>query len=171
MSEEGFFAQKLDSPCDLCLYHPRVVLYTRQRGSPMSQKNTISSPMAEDRFLLSWHRTVAVSVMASALMAGSAVAQKAPEGREEFARYAQKLRETALMKLERMEPRVQLPTTGQRNAYSPAYARRDSGRYPWKTNIVTTVFWVGEKATARNPVANHASSWDKNWAKDRKSVV
>ena len=133
----------------------------------MSQKNTLSSPMVEDRFAFSWRRSFTVSLAASALVTSSSLvfAQKAPEDREEFARYAQKLRETALTKLERMEPRVQVPTTAQRNTYSP-YARRDTGRYPWKTNIVTTVFWVGEKATARNPVANHASSWDANWVKN-----
>lgn len=36
-------------------------------------------------------------------------------------------------------------------------------RYPWKQQIVTTVFWIGEEPTARNPVPNRASSWDKNW--------
>ncbi|MGI8957866.1 MAG: hypothetical protein ACR2II_13270 [Chthoniobacterales bacterium] len=39
-------------------------------------------------------------------------------------------------------------------------------RYPWKKDIVTTVFWIGEKPTANNPVPNHASSWDKSWAKN-----
>jgi hypothetical protein len=39
------------------------------------------------------------------------------------------------------------------------------GRFSWKQNIVTTVFWIGEKPTANNPVPNHASSWDKNWAR------
>jgi len=38
-------------------------------------------------------------------------------------------------------------------------------RLPWKRNIVTTVFWIGEKATGNNPVPNHASSWDKDWAR------
>ena len=33
-------------------------------------------------------------------------------------------------------------------------------RFPWKTEIVTTVFWIGENPTANNPVPNHASSWD-----------
>jgi hypothetical protein len=37
-------------------------------------------------------------------------------------------------------------------------------RFPWKTNIVTTVFWIGEKPTANNPVPNRASSWDKHWS-------
>lgn len=38
--------------------------------------------------------------------------------------------------------------------------------FSWKTNIVTTIFWVGEKPTANNPVPNHASSWDMKWAKN-----
>src|SRR2546430_9274414 len=38
-------------------------------------------------------------------------------------------------------------------------------RYPWKKNIVTTVFWIGEKPSENNPVPNRASSWDKDWSK------
>jgi hypothetical protein len=38
-------------------------------------------------------------------------------------------------------------------------------RYPWKQQIVTTVFWVGEKPSDNNPVPNRASSWDKEWSK------
>ena len=34
---------------------------------------------------------------------------------------------------------------------------------PWHYQIRATVFWVGEKPTARNPVPNAASSWDQNW--------
>ncbi|MBT8036108.1 MAG: hypothetical protein KJO21_01060 [Verrucomicrobiae bacterium] len=36
-------------------------------------------------------------------------------------------------------------------------------RYPWKQNITTTIFWIGEKPTANNPTPNHASSWDTQW--------
>ena len=39
-------------------------------------------------------------------------------------------------------------------------------RYPWKRDIVTTTFWIGEKPAKNNPVPNHASSWDENWAKN-----
>jgi hypothetical protein len=39
----------------------------------------------------------------------------------------------------------------------------DAGRYPWKQNIVTTVFWIGEGATRSNPVANTQSAWDLSW--------
>ncbi len=38
--------------------------------------------------------------------------------------------------------------------------------YPWKNDIVTTVFWIGEKPTENNPTPNHASSWDKDWTKN-----
>ena len=38
-------------------------------------------------------------------------------------------------------------------------------KYSWKHDIVTTTFWVGEKPTKNNPVPNHASSWDGQWAK------
>lgn len=81
----------------------------------------------------------------------------------EFASYAEKLRESALLK---MEPRVQVRTSG-RTVQLPSTStssRRHAGRHPWKTNIVTTVFWVGERPTARNPTPNHASSWDPKWA-------
>jgi hypothetical protein len=35
--------------------------------------------------------------------------------------------------------------------------------YPWKTSIVTTVFWIGERPSGNNPVPNRTSSWDKDW--------
>jgi len=38
-------------------------------------------------------------------------------------------------------------------------------RYPWRKEIVTTVFWIGETPSGNNPVPNRSSSWDKNWAK------
>ncbi len=74
----------------------------------------------------------------------------------DFAKYAQKLRENALLK---MEPTVQVQTSGQ----STGRSWLGGGRYPWKQNIVTTVFWIGEGTTARNPTPNRASSWDPNW--------
>src|SRR5205809_4132 len=38
-------------------------------------------------------------------------------------------------------------------------------RYSWKKNIVTTVFWIGERPSGNNPVPNRVSSWDKNWSR------
>ena len=68
----------------------------------------------------------------------------------DFAKYAMKLREKALLKV---EPQVFVPTSSR-----PAVQR-----FAWKTNIVTTVFWIGEQAGGNNPVPNFRSSWDLNW--------
>jgi hypothetical protein len=68
----------------------------------------------------------------------------------DFAKYAMKLREQALLKV---EPQVFVPTS----------SRPTTQRFPWKMNIVTTVFWVGEQAGGNNPVPNYRSSWDFNW--------
>src|SRR6266404_1650206 len=68
----------------------------------------------------------------------------------DFAKYAMKLREQALVKV---EPQVLIPTSSH-----PAVQR-----YPWKMSIVTTVFWVGEEAGGNNPVPNYKSCWDLNW--------
>jgi hypothetical protein len=70
----------------------------------------------------------------------------------DFERYARTLRESALLKL---EPRVLMPTTA-----SPLST---SDKYPWKRNIVTTIFWVGESSAQNNPVHNYSSSWDVGW--------
>jgi hypothetical protein len=54
-------------------------------------------------------------------------------------------------------------------AFAPSHlrsARPSPGeRYPWKRQIVTTVFWIGEKPSENNPVPNRSSSWDKEWSK------
>lgn len=42
----------------------------------------------------------------------------------------------------------------------------EKDRYPWKTGINTTTFWVGETPTKNNPTPNHASSWDGKWARN-----
>jgi hypothetical protein len=68
----------------------------------------------------------------------------------DFANYARRLREQALLKV---EPQVFVPTT----------SRPITQRFPWKTNIVTTVFWIGEQAGGNNPVPNNRSCWDLNW--------
>src|SRR2546430_15202252 len=68
----------------------------------------------------------------------------------DFAKYAMRLREQALLKV---EPQVFVPTS----------SRPTTQRFPWKINIVTTVFWVGEQAGGNNPVPNYRSSWDLNW--------
>lgn len=86
--------------------------------------------------------------------AGSLQAQNSNlSSSEDFDRFARKLRESALSSI---EPKVFVPTTSG--------ARGINGRYPWRLNIITTTFWVGESATTNNPVHNRSSSWDMDWA-------
>ncbi len=70
----------------------------------------------------------------------------------DFSRYAMKLREESIL---RLEPQVIVPTDSNRGGVR--------GLYPWKLNIVATIFWVGEQAGQNNPVHNFSSSWDLNW--------
>ena len=50
-------------------------------------------------------------------------------------------------------------------AGDPPFAQA-AERYPWRRNIVTTTFWVGERPSKKNPVPNHISCWDEHWAKN-----
>ena len=54
-------------------------------------------------------------------------------------------------------------------AFAPTHLRSappsPSEPYPWKRQIVTTVFWIGEKPSENNPAPNRSSSWDKEWSK------
>ncbi len=45
----------------------------------------------------------------------------------------------------------------------PSSLGQGFNRYPWKRDIFTTVFWIGERPTAHNPVPNNKSTWDSNW--------
>src|ERR1700730_4091671 len=98
-------------------------------------------------------RIVALLILTSAVSALRAEEQSTSPyaTAADFAKYAMKLREQALLKV---EPMVQIPTSSRASVPS---------RYQWKTNIVTTVFWVGEQAGGNNPVPNFKSSWDANW--------
>jgi hypothetical protein len=91
------------------------------------------------------------------VLAGTGAAQSPYQTSSDFAKYAQKLRESAILK---MEPTVQVSTTGHSSLMS---LFSGSDRYPWHTQIVTTIFWVGERAAGNNPTPNRASSWDPNW--------
>lgn len=92
--------------------------------------------------------------LALSVASAAALAQTSPyRSSEEFARYAMKLREAALSAI---EPRINIPTTARTNTVG--------GVYQWKQDIITTCFWVGENASVNNPVSNHSSCWDLNWA-------
>jgi hypothetical protein len=101
---------------------------------------------------------LAPGILPTRALAESATAPASPSlgspfsERAEFVRYAERLRESVLQSL---EPEVKSSTA------SPSLL--NVGRYPWKTGIVTTTFWVGESASTNNPVHNRSSSWDLNW--------
>src|SRR5712671_3170565 len=80
-------------------------------------------------------RTLAFIFLTSAIAALHAEEQSSSPyaTAADFAKYAMKLREQALLKV---EPQVFVPTSSR-----PAIQR-----FAWKTNIVTTVFWIGEQA-------------------------
>lgn len=47
--------------------------------------------------------------------------------------------------------------------FAPSQPRTEFTKYPWKRNIVTTIFWIGEAPGQNNPVPNNKSSWDTKW--------
>ena len=55
-------------------------------------------------------------------------------------------------------------------AFAPRQLRtapaKSSERFAWRKEIVTTIFWIGEKPSENNPVPNRASSWDRDWTKN-----
>jgi len=102
----------------------------------------------------------------------SAGAQPPAEGSTDLAKYAMKLPEKELL---RIEPKVgRLPANGNfrlpglSDGTGSAISGRNSlgtgsGEYAWKQGIATTVFWVGEQASVNNPVSNDKSAWDVGW--------
>jgi hypothetical protein len=100
-------------------------------------------------------------------------AQSRSDSTTDFAKYAMKLPETSLL---RIEPKVIRPPANNRfqvsglkdGTGSGVVSERNSlgaglGEYAWKLGIGTTVFWVGEQASAGNPVSNDKSAWDGGW--------
>jgi hypothetical protein len=70
-----------------------------------------------------------------------------------FTENAMRLRESILFKVE--------PT--DRESIPP---KEPGEKYPWHSQIVTTVFWIGETPSGNNPVPNRSSAWDANWARN-----
>lgn len=43
------------------------------------------------------------------------------------------------------------------------YSKKAKTTYPWKTGIITTMFWIGEGGSNISSTDNKASSWDEKW--------
>ena len=107
-----------------------------------------------------------------AIFGADASAQSQSGSAVDFARYAMKLPENTLI---RIQPKVTISRAN--NVLSGSGANEGAGlyvsgknslgagpgEYSWKLDITTTIFWVGEQATVNNPVSNDKSAWDIGW--------
>jgi hypothetical protein len=97
-------------------------------------------------------RTSRLLFVCNVLLVSSLLAEERDQNAARFTENAMKLRQSILFRVE--------PDT-QRNQPSG----HTDVKYPWHEGIVTTVFWIGENPSANNPVPNHSSAWDNNWAR------
>jgi hypothetical protein len=88
-----------------------------------------------------------------AICARQTFAQSTPDSAALFTENAMRLRENILFKIE------------PKNLKTDPLAGSGEEKYPWHSAIVTTVFWIGELPGGNNPVPNHSSAWDANWAR------
>jgi hypothetical protein len=100
--------------------------------------------------------TVAALLSSISSLFAHGVAEKAEPAKVKLSKKSEKSSEDAVVGIDSI-------------AFAPRHLKTsasDTGeRYPWKHNIVTTVFWIGESPSGNNPVPNRASSWDKDWSK------
>ncbi len=81
----------------------------------------------------------------------------AQAAKSEGSNYSKKLRESSLSK-------TAPGATADASADAKETPGKPAEKFPWRKNIVTTTFWIGEAPTQNNPVPNHMSSWDEKWA-------
>jgi hypothetical protein len=87
----------------------------------------------------------------------------------DLARYAMKLPNSGLVKIEPRIPRLLKTDRTRFSRYAIGRAFVDNnlcdtaGEYPWRLNIATTVFWVGEQSFASVAISNEKSAWDGDW--------
>jgi hypothetical protein len=110
----------------------------------------------------------ALNLSGSLLFAGPP--RKGGDNPTELARYAMKLPDSGLVKIQPKVPSLRLskmdPMTFRRYLQTFADNNRsdgETGRYPWKPFITTTVFWIGEQPTVTGGVSNDKSAWDGDW--------
>lgn len=100
--------------------------------------------------------TIAALLSSVSSLFAHGVAEKAEPAKVKLTKKSEKSSEENLVSLDSI-------------AFAPRHLRSASPsageHYPWKQNIVTTVFWIGESPSGNNPVPNRSSSWDKDWSK------
>jgi hypothetical protein len=121
---------------------------------------------------IGWKLPLVMGVALLAILGTHAGAQSRSDSTTDLAKYAMKLPEKNLVRVEpkiiRLPARNGLSVPGQSDGTGSAVSEKNSlgtgpGEYPWKVGIATTVFWVGEEATENNPVGNDRSAWDSAW--------
>jgi hypothetical protein len=99
-------------------------------------------------------------------------AQLPSDSAADLAKYAMKLPESSLIRIEPKLPRPlvnnRFQISGPSEEAGSAISERNSrgigsGDYAWKLGIATTIFWIGEQACANNPLSNEKSAWDSSW--------
>jgi len=118
--------------------------------------------------------TFSCSICLFALCGWEASAQSQYESSTDFAKYAIKLRENGLLRIQQKQELLPTQTAlsggDAQSADGPVSSSRvralngRPGRYPWRLSIMTTIFWIGERPGSNNPVPNDRSSWDPNWS-------
>ena len=103
--------------------------------------------------------THAIAVLLSSIstLFAHGAASKAEPAKTKFSKKSEKPAEDRVL---------DISSLGFTPGQSTAERLQPGQRYPWKSNIVTTVFWIGEKPSGNNPVPNRVSSWDKQWTKN-----
>lgn len=76
------------------------------------------------------------------------------------------LSQTALVTMSSSETRQPPRPPSLGRSSSPLIAHSSADVFPWRTNIVTTVFWVGEQQVSGKTSPQHESVWDKDWLKN-----
>ena len=107
-----------------------------------------------------------------AILASHVCAQSRSDSTTDLAKYAMKLPEKTMLRIEpkviRLPARNGLQFPGLSDGTGSAVSEKNSlgtgtGEYAWKVGISTTVFWIGEQASDNNPIGNDKSAWDGSW--------
>jgi hypothetical protein len=101
--------------------------------------------------------TIAVLLSSITSLFSQSAPATAPGPKVKLSKKSDKLHDDLLMSVDPISytPSIKYPS-----------ATKLSERYPWRKQIVTTVFWIGEQPSANNPTPNRSSSWDANWTKN-----
>ncbi len=101
-----------------------------------------------------------ISRLAPVFIAGAGVA-----GADMTSPYAGTARKTVTPQVAAPSKRASSPVVRQQVSFAGA-AQGPASRilYPWKLYVTSTIFWIGELPTSRNPTPNCKSSWDQQWS-------